>query len=401
MTKGFPRLVHKLVYHLVRFFIRPMVWRKYRFTTDHVPKMKEPFLLVSNHTTEDDMLFTGLASFQQTYFVCGEHLLRNKVYGKALRILQDPIPLTKGGASLSAVKEMLLRLKAGCNICLFPEGKRSFHGETIPAPLSLGKLVKKAGCALVTYRIRGGYFTYPRWARNHLRNGKVEGKVMGVYSSAQLKEMTAQEITDLINRDTYENAYQVQRDKRWRYVGKDKAKGMEKLLFICPACHQFDTIQTEGDSFFCSCGLKGVYNDYGFLEGENLPFDNVYDWIRWIEKEFDDYVGRNSQTDAPLFVEDNVLLYQMMDGYKNQDILTAPLKIYPDKLVIGTAAEDGKYFEFPMKEVSALSLLFGNILLFTYNGIYYGMTGETFRAWKCARLWHLMKGDTNDKTKEI
>ncbi len=395
-TYFLPRLVHRLVYHLARFFVRPMVWYKYRFKTDHVPRMKEPFLLISNHTTEDDMLFTGLASFQQTYFVCGEHLLRNKVYGKALRILQDPIPLQKGGNSLSAVREILSRLKQGCNICLFPEGKRSFHGETIPASAALGKLVKRAGCALVTYRIRGGYFTYPRWARGHLRNGHVEGKVMGVYSSAQLKEMTASQITDLINRDTYENAYVTQREKRWRYTGKNKALGMEKLLFICPVCHRIDSLVTKGDSFSCVCGLKGIYDDYGFLEGDDLPFDNIYDWMRWTEKEFDQYVEAHSREDPekPLFTEQNVLLYQMLDGYKNQDILTAPLEIYKDKLVI-------KQSVFPLHEISFLSILFGNILLFTYDGTYYGMTGESFHAWKCARLWHLVKGDTNDKTKEI
>lgn len=46
-------------------------------------------------------------------------------------------------------------------------------------------------------------------------------------------------------------------------------------------------------------------------------------------------------------------------------------------------------------------ILFGNILLFTYDDVYYGLTGETFHAWKAGRLWHLVKGDADDRTKEL
>lgn len=147
-----------------------------------------------------------------------------------MRILINPIPLPKGGTALGAVKEILKRLKQGFNVCLFPEGKRSFHGETIPASVALGKLVKRSGAALVTYKVIGGFFTYPRWARAHQRTGHVEGKVMGVYSSAELAKMDVQQITDLINRDIHENAYATQREKNWKYIGADKAKGMEAVI---------------------------------------------------------------------------------------------------------------------------------------------------------------------------
>ena len=352
--------------------------------------------MLSNHTTEVDMLFVGTACRQHMYFVCGEHLLRNKTYGSLLRRLADPIPIPKGSASLKAIREILNRIKEGQNVMMFPEGKRSFHGETIPASTATGALVKKAGCALVTYRIRGGYFTYPRWARGHLRSGHIEGKVMGIYSSAELSAMNPREITDLINRDLYENAYAVQREKMWPYKGKNLAVGMEHYLFICPVCGSYDTIRTEEDDFECTrCGLKGHYNEYGFLEGDGLPFDNVLDWGRWIEQRFDsDIAAKREEPDILLFTEKSVRLYQMLDNYENQDILTGDLRIFRDRLEIGT-------FVFPYREISALSMLYGNILLFTHNGTYYGMTSDIFRAWKCGRLWHLYKGHTGDPSREL
>ena len=387
-------ILHKIIYHIVRAYGFVSMKQKYGFKTDRVPRMKEPFILLSNHTTEDDMLFTGLASRKHMYFVCGEHLLRNRVYGKMLKNLVDPIPIPKGGASLQAVKEIIKRSREGYNICMFPEGKRSYHGETIPSPVSLGKLVKKTGAALVTYRICGGYFTYPRWARDHHRKGHAEGQVVGVYSSAELSRMTAEEITDIINRDTYENAYESQRKLKWRYKGKDMAKGMEHVLFICPRCGRMDTIETSGDDFSCrACGLHGTYDEYGFLKGEELPFDNVLSWMRYIETAFDGYVQENAENPV-LFTEENVLLYRMLEGYKNEDVLTDTLTVSAKGMAIGEYA-------FSFAEITELSILYGNILLFTFKGNYYGLTGETFRAWKCGRLWHLEKGDTGDRTKEM
>ncbi|MDO4732853.1 MAG: lysophospholipid acyltransferase family protein [Bacillota bacterium] len=391
--KKIKTLLHKAIYHFARLLVSPVLKARYSFQTDKLPELGEPYILLSNHTTEIDMLFVGMASKKHMYFVCGEHLLRNRHYGKLLRWLADPIPIPKGGASLKAIREILARIKAGHNVMMFPEGKRSFHGETIPAGKATGGLVQKAGCALVTYRIRGGYFVYPRWARAHQRRGHIEGRVVGVYSSRELASMTAQEITDIINRDTYENAYATQREKMWLYKGKDRAACMEHYLFICPSCGAFDSIQSSGDDFHCSaCGMSGFYDDYGFLRGEGLPYDNVLDWGRWIEKVFDERVS--GQQEELLFVEKAVQLYRMLDDYRNQDIMIGDLYLYRDRMMLGE-------YKFSFDEISALSMLYGNILLFTHGDSYFGMTGDRFRAWKCGRLWHLCKGDTEDKTKEL
>ena len=389
-AKTFP-LRYRIIYHGVRFYQR-LAMRKYGFTTDKVPKMDEPYLMISNHTTEFDMWLTGLASPKPVYYVCGEHLTRKKVYGKPLRLLGNPIPVPKGGANFQAIREIMKRLKDGYNVMMFPEGKRSYHGETIPQGVALGKLIKHSGCALVTYRIRGGYFAMPRWSRVK-RKGHVEGKVMGVYSSEELAKMSAQEITDIINRDTYENAYATQREKHWLYKADNKAVGMDMYLFECPRCKTFDSMLAEGNSFRCTkCGLSGEFGEDGFLHGEDLPFDNVLDWGRWIEKDFNRYVEEKG---ADLkFVEKNATLYTMLEDYTNKDIVSGDVTITWDEIRIGD-------YVFPFDKIDSLSVLFGDTVLFTYDKVYYGIKGERFHAWKCGRIWHLHKGDTNDPEKEI
>ena len=199
--------------------------------------------------------------------------------------------------------------------------------------VALGKLIKHSGCALVTYRIRGGYFAMPRWSRVK-RKGHVEGKVMGVYSSEELAKMSAQEITDIINRDTYENAYATQREKHWLYKADNKAVGMDMYLFECPRCKTFDSMHAEGNTFRCTaCGLSGEFGEDGFLHGENLPFDNVLDWGRWIEKDFNRYVEEKG---ADLkFVEKNATLYTMLEDYTNKDIVSGDVTVTWDEIRIG------------------------------------------------------------------
>ena len=217
---------------------------------------------------------------------------------------------------------------------------------------------------------------------------------MGVYPAEQLVNMSPVEITDLINRDTYENAYESQRQNRWVYAGKNLAEGLDSVLFMCPKCGAEDTIQTDGDTFFCThCDLKGEYDEYGFLVGEDLPYDNVLDWMRWIEGAFDERVALCPEA-SPVYEADAVTFYQMDEHYKNHTICIEHLCVRKDGFRIGE-------YDFTYQQITYMSVLYGDILLFTVDGAYYGLTGADFKAWKCARLWHLSQGDTDDRTKEI
>lgn len=374
-------LFHSVVYVISRF-VGWFLLLKYTFRTDKVPKIDGPFLMLCNHTTESDLIMAMRASRKHIYFVCGEHLLRGK-FGPFLKKFFDPVSIPKGGGSLSAIKDMHERIKAGFNICLFPEGSRSFNGETKPLTDATGKMIKLFKCSLVTYRIRGGYFIAPRWGY-HFRKGHAEGKVMGVYTSEELKNMSPSEITTLINNDIYENAYETQRSEMHEYRGEKLAEGLGNYLIICPECGAYDTIKTEGDRFFCSqCNAEGTYDNYGFLKSEDFRFDSVCDWGKWIEERFDSDMDKAE--DGILFTENDIRLYEIFEDHTDKDIMTGTLEIYKDRLLM-----EGKEFKF--SDIKALDMLyFGKTLLFTTEEGYFGMTGEHFHAWKCERLYERTK----------
>ena len=372
------KLLHRLVYAVGGLVARAML-KDYNFTTDKVPEMDEPFIIMSNHTTEVDMAMLRMACPKFMYFVCGEHLLRSKNAG-LIRTVADPIPEPRGGAAVKTVRQIIDRIRSGYSIMIFPEGCRSFNGETIPVTLSTGKMVKLAGCGLVTYRTTGGYFVAPRWGHK-FRKGRMTGQVTGVYTSDQLKSMSAREITDLINEGIYEHAYERQKTEPEAYTCDALAEGLENYLIICPECKSYDSMETVGDKFTCSCcGRGGVYDPYGKLVGEGLVYDNVYDWGKWIEEYFDrDMEGRPA--DELLFTETDVKLYEIDDlAHEQRDLYSGELRVYADRMEI-----DGRVFDFG--RVSSFSLLyFGKSILFTHTDGYFGITGEHFHAWKCARL---------------
>ena len=372
--------LHKIAYFFTRKYYK-QVFRKYSYTTTIALPMNEPYIVMANHLTTLDSQLVAQAFPQHMYIVCGEHILRGK-NGKAIHFLHDPITTHMGGSKMGAIVEMLRRIKNGNNILIYPEGGRTYDGITKPITISTAKLVKKAKCALITYRMRGGYFADPRWA-HHRRVGHMEGEIVGIYSSEQLAGMSLQEIPDCINADIYENAYEVQERNPLPYRGESLAEGLENDLILCPKCGTYDPLQTKGDRFTCKCcGLSGTYDEYGFLQGEDVPFRRVDEWDQWLIPQFNSDMTQCSNQEL-LFTETNVHLDEVLAGYKTIDHGTDTVMIYKDRMVFGSK-------EFLYSDISAMSLLFiGKTLLFTHKGTYYSLGGDKFYARKIDMLYKL------------
>ena len=136
------RLIYKVARKAVRFPLR-----KYQFQTDKLPKTDEPYIVMANHLTEADIIMVARAFPQHMYYVAGEHLRRSKI-GGLIEWAQHPIFEFKGAGAVEVVREITRRVKRGNNVIIFPEGSRSFNGETIKLPLSAAKIVKMAKCGI-------------------------------------------------------------------------------------------------------------------------------------------------------------------------------------------------------------------------------------------------------------
>lgn len=377
-TKFRYRFIYKTVGGLA-----PLILRKYGFKTDRISKKDEPYIVVANHLTEVDMIMVAGAFSEHMYYVAGEHLLRTKA-GPRMKWAQDPIFTYKGAPSIDTMREVIRKIRSGCNVMIFPEGSRSFNGETIKLDSSIGKLVRLAGCALVTYHIEGGYFVAPRWAYT-TRTGPMKGDIVNIYSSDEISRMSSEELTGCINRDIYENAYETQRRKMDIYRGDRLAEGLENYLVKCCCCGAFDSMVTEDDRFRCrECGQSGRYDEHGFLTGEGLRFDSVYDWGIWSENETCEHI-KAFEGDGPVFSDGNTVLYEVLQDHSRKDITTGTVDGYRDRLVMGDE-------EFRFEDMSGMDMLyFGKTLVFTYRKRHLAITGEHFHAIKYRKLYDVFK----------
>jgi 1-acyl-sn-glycerol-3-phosphate acyltransferase len=251
-----------------------------------------PALVISNHTTDLDPLFVGCSFPEHLYFVASEHVFRMGLASALIRFFFSPVVFSKASTDVRALRDILDRLRKGSKVCLFAEGNRSFSGRTGKVDESTGKLVRLSGAALITYRLRGGYFSAPRWSRK-MRRGPVWGEPVGFYPPEKLKSMKAGEITALIRRDIYEDAYETMRENPHPYRGKALAENLETALYLCPRCGGIGTLLSRGDKFHCGCGLTVRYDEYGLLRpvrpdgepvGEERLFATVKDWWLWQDK---------------------------------------------------------------------------------------------------------------------
>jgi 1-acyl-sn-glycerol-3-phosphate acyltransferase len=189
-----------------------------------------------------------------------------------IRFFFSPIVFPKGGTDPRPLRDILNRLRNGKNVCLFAEGNRSFSGRTNRIAESTGKLARLSGAALITYRLRGGYFAAPRWGRK-MRKGPIWGEPVGYYSPEELKSMKTSEISDLIRRDISEDAYETMRNSPRGYRGPGLAEELETALYLCPRCGGMGTLASRGDTLRCGCGLAVRYDEYGALRpvGRDMP----------------------------------------------------------------------------------------------------------------------------------
>lgn len=354
---------HQMIWSTLRPLVYPYLKFKFGYTYEKAKDLPETYIVLSNHTTDFDPIFVAMSFPKFMHFVASEHVARWKFLSTLINFAFAPIWRYKGSVAASTVIDVFKKVKEKKNVALFAEGARTWDGITGPILPSTGKMVKKARCGLVTYKIVGGYFASPRWSQSNTRKGYVHGAPVNIYTQEQLEEMTVDEINEAINRDLYEDAYERQIQEPKKYTGKDLAKYMENLLFICPKCGKIDTIQSDDNTVKCSaCDLSMQYDEYGMLTGNT--FKTVKEVADWQKSE----VEKAALADAVYTASSG----RLITVKKHEETLVAegPVTLSRTSLVCGE-------MEIPLSEISDMSIHGRRGLVFTAQKQYYELVPST------------------------
>lgn len=342
-----------------------------------------PVLVIANHVTDFDPLLLAM-SFPRNaiYYVASEHLFRQGLISKLLFWLMEPISRRKGSVGTDTVKACLRHLKDGHTVCIFAEGDASWDGLSGKIFPATGKLARSSGARLVTCRIEGGYLTKPRWSRS-IRKGKILVHPIKIYAPDELRSMRPNEITDAIERDIGEDAWERQRAKPVLFRGKKLAENLETAMYLCPKCRKIGTLHSMDDRVFCSCGFSLRYLETGFLDPPQ-PFETLAEWDRWQRETL---CLLPIAEGGSLFSDNAILLAEIDVNHRQKALGKGKLMQYEDRLCFNDR-------QFPLTGISNMALVQAKRLLLSFDNRYF-----EFRSRECVNFRKYLVFWNNIKTK--
>ncbi len=162
-----------------------------------VPK-RGPVILACNHQSFFDPVLATIGLARESAYMARDTLFINPYFGWLIRSL-NAIPIRRGHADVTSLKEMLRRLRDNYVVVIFPEETRTEDGRIGPMKSGTVLIARKARATIVPVCIEGAHEAWPR-ARPLPGPGRVVVSYGEPITPDQMKGTSDQEITDRIRR---------------------------------------------------------------------------------------------------------------------------------------------------------------------------------------------------------
>ena len=389
--KPWIRFQHKIITAVLRY---PVGWYcrlRYGYKAQPFGDGKGQYLILLNHQTPMDQFFVGLALKKPVYYMATEDIFSMGWLSKVIKWLVAPIPIKKQTTDIQAVMNCIKVVREGGNICIAPEGNRTYSGKTVYMNPAIAGLAKKLGLPILLFRIEGGYGMEPRWT-DVIRCGKLRGYVARCIEPEEAKAMSNDELMDAIREGL--NVNEACLDQEFHH--KKLAEYLERMVYVCPDCG-LSTFESHNDLVSCKkCGKTFRYLPNKTFQGVGFesPFTFANDWYEYQEN-YVNQLDTLSMTETPIYEERaqvrNVIVY------KRKELLheDARIQLFGDRLVL----ED---MVLPFSEVSTITVLGRNKMNIYHGDKLYQLKGsKRFNALKYMHIYHrsknLARGDIDGK----
>ena len=280
---------NRLIYNFLGYFLKLTVARKYHTKVTYIDdprKEKGSYILLSNHASRMDYIFTAVPLLPHTFnFVVGyNEFFRSHLHG--IFSLLHEIPKKNFTPDLYAIMEMKRVINKGGRLTLFPEGMSSISGGSQPVALGSAKLLKFLKVPVYVANIKGGYLTSPKYNLKE-RKGPVEVSFKKLFGKDEINKLSEEEITNILNKEIRTDDYAYNLEKKNLYKSDKIAENIEQLLYKCPKCGEEFT-NFSGDNFIeCDkCHNKVMMdNTYKITPTEDSKsFNTPKEWFDYQRK---------------------------------------------------------------------------------------------------------------------
>ncbi|MBO4327766.1 MAG: 1-acyl-sn-glycerol-3-phosphate acyltransferase [Clostridia bacterium] len=249
-------------------------------------KIKGPCIIVWNHLSRVDHLFTMKAAYPARYNMVAAY---NEFFRSHLRMvfrLNQILPKKNFEQDIAGVKAISSVLRHGGIVTFSPEGMSSIYGVNQPVVPGSGRFIQFFRVPVYFLEMRGQYLTSTKHYLEE-RKGYTESHFRLLFTPEQLEAMSPAEIDDKLNEVFRHDEFEWTRERhiRWNMHGRS-CEHLNEINYYCPRCHADLTMEAGGNSIRCTaCGNGAVLNDYYEFE----PFDDScvipVSPSKWVEEE--------------------------------------------------------------------------------------------------------------------
>ena len=233
------------------------------------------------------------------------------------------IPTRKFVADLGLIKDINKCIKKNnTSVLMFPEAGYTLDGTATVLPDSLAHFVKRLGAPVVMIETFGAFHRKPLYNELNAHKLKVSAEMRYVLSPEELQEKTVSEIAEILAEQFSFDAFRWQQQNGILITEENRADGLQRLLYKCPACGAEGKTVGKGVHLECTaCNKKWGLTEDGIMravEGDT-EFPQIHDWFRWerqcVIKELDDGTyGLDEDVDVYMIVNTKGV-YKVGDGH--------------------------------------------------------------------------------------
>ena len=130
--------------------VAPLFRKLFKVRAYNVEVLKQPgpLIVAANHRSYIDPPLLNAVSPEPLVFLAKKELFEGRFKNWLFRNM-NAIPVDRSKADLDALNEALKRLKEGCKVCIFPEGRRAPERGFLKPKPGVGYLVAKAKVPVV------------------------------------------------------------------------------------------------------------------------------------------------------------------------------------------------------------------------------------------------------------
>lgn len=379
---------HRVVRNIAFAILAPYSKLKYGITVEKFKQQNgRQYLVMMNHQTAFDQFFLGMAFSGPVYYIASEDLFSNGWVSSLIRYIVAPIPIKKQTTDVGAVMNCMRVAKEGGTIALAPEGNRTYSGKTEYINPAIAPLAKKLKLPIAFYRIEGGYGVQPRWA-DDVRRGKMRGYVSRVLEPEEFKDLTNDELYEIIKKELYVNEAAVTGE----FYSKTNAEYLDRVMYVCDTCglSRFDS---SGDIIKCTkCGKEIRYLPTKQLKGVgfDFPFEFVNDWYEY-QSDFINNLDVTNLTDSPVYTD--FARFSEVIVYKTKILSNenARVDLYGNKITVGDMT-------FDFDKTSAVTILGRNKVNIYFDSKVYQLKGDKhFNGLKYVNIFYRYKNIVGGK----